>query len=101
MPLESWRLSCAEVSEPVGNQKTFFRSQSEDVTLIGPPKTQLVFDEYPSFVASPLRQSAYQSDAVVPATRYWVTQPAEPVDRVTPFILDRPRVRLPHRMGAL
>ena len=46
-------------------------TKPEDVTLIDPAKTELVFDESPSFIASrlyvesKLRQSALQGDAVV------------------------------------
>lgn len=69
--LGGWQLSCIGVSETVRNRHTLFLSQLEDVTLIDPAKTELVFDESPTFIAtrlyleSRLRQSALQHDAIV------------------------------------
>lgn len=69
--LGGWQLSCIGISETVRNRRALFLSQLEDVTLIDPAKTELVFDESPSFIASrlyvesKLRQSALQGDAVV------------------------------------
>lgn len=69
--LGGWQLSCIGVSETVRNRHALFLTQLEDVTLIDPAKTELVFDESPTFVASRLfvearlRQSALQNAAVV------------------------------------
>ena len=69
--LGGWQLSCIGISETVRNRRALFLSQLEDVTLIDPAKTELVFDESPSFIASrlyvesKLRQSALQGDAIV------------------------------------
>lgn len=69
--LGGWQLSCIGLSETVRNRRALFLSQLEDVTLIDPAKTELVFDESPTFIASrlyiesKLRQSALQGDAVV------------------------------------
>ena len=66
-----WQLACIGVSETVRNRRALFLSQLEDVTLIDPAKTELVFDDSPTFVAarlyveSRLRQSAFQNEAVV------------------------------------
>ena len=69
--LGGWQLSCVGASETVRNRRALFLSQLEDVTLIDPAKTQLVFDDSPSFIASrlyvesKLRQSALQGDTIV------------------------------------
>lgn len=69
--LGGWQLSCIGISETVRNRRALFLSQLEDVTLIDPAKTELVFDDSPTFIASrlyiesKLRQSALQGDAVV------------------------------------
>ncbi len=69
--LGGWQLSCIGVSETVRNRHALFLSQLEDITLIDPAKTELVYDESPTFVASRLfiearlRQSALKNDAVV------------------------------------
>ncbi|KQW61512.1 DEAD/DEAH box helicase [Variovorax sp. Root411] len=69
--LGGWQLSCIGISETVRNRRALFLSQLEDVTLIDPAKTELVFDESPSFIASrlyvesKLRQSALQGEAIV------------------------------------
>ena len=69
--LGGWQLSCIGVSETVRNRHALFLTQLENVTLIDPAKTELVFDESPTFVASRLfiearlRQSALQNEAVV------------------------------------
>lgn len=53
------------------NHRALFLSQLEQVTLIDPAKTALVFDDSPMFIAarlaieSRLRQSAVQDGAVV------------------------------------
>ena len=73
--LGGWQLSSIGISETVRNRRALFLSQLEDVTLIDPAKTELVFDESPSFIASrlyvesKLRQSALQGDAVVQGHR--------------------------------
>jgi hypothetical protein len=73
--LGGWQLSCIGISETVRNHRALFLSQLEDVTLIDPAKTELVFDESPSFIASrlyvesKLRQAALQGDAVVQGQR--------------------------------
>jgi superfamily II DNA or RNA helicase len=69
--LGGWQLSCVGVSETVRNRRALFLSQLEDVTLIDPSKTELVFDDSPTFVGarmyieSRLRQSSPSNDAVV------------------------------------
>lgn len=69
--LGGWQLSCIGISETVRNRHALFLSQLEDITLIDPAKTKLVYDESPTFVASRLfiearlRQSALQSEAAV------------------------------------
>jgi superfamily II DNA or RNA helicase len=69
--LGSWQLSCIGVSETVRNRHALFLTQLEDIALIDPAKTELVYDESPTFVASRLfiearlRQSALKNDAVV------------------------------------
>ncbi len=69
--LGGWQLSCIGISETVRNRRALLLSQLEDVTLIDPAKTELVFDESPTFIASrlyvesKLRQSALQGDAVM------------------------------------
>ncbi|MEF8753219.1 MAG: DEAD/DEAH box helicase [Accumulibacter sp.] len=68
--LGGWQLSCIGISETVRNRRALFLSQLEDVTLIDPAKTELVFDDSPTFIAallyieSRLRQSALQNDAI-------------------------------------
>lgn len=66
-----WQLSCMGVSETVRNRHGLFLTALEDVTLLDPAKTELVFDDSPTFLASRLfiearlRQSAVQNSAVV------------------------------------
>ena len=73
--LGGWQLSCIGISETVRNRRALFLSQLEDVTLIDPAKTELVFDESPTFIAARLyiearlRQSALQGDTVVQGQR--------------------------------
>ena len=73
--LGGWQLSCIGISETVRNRRALFLSQLEDVTLIDPAKTELVFDESPTFIAARLyiearlRQSALQDDTVVQGQR--------------------------------
>jgi superfamily II DNA or RNA helicase len=69
--LGGWQLSCIGVSETVRNRHALFLSQLEDITLIDPAKTELIYDESATFIASRLfiearlRQAALQNDAVV------------------------------------
>jgi SNF2 family DNA or RNA helicase len=69
--LGGWQLACIGVSETVRNRQALFLSQLEDVTLIDPAKTELVYDDSPTFIAARLfiearlRQSALQQEAVV------------------------------------
>lgn len=69
--LGGWQLSCIGVSETVRNRHALFLTELEDVTLIDPAKTELVYDESPTFIASRLfiearlRQSALQNASVV------------------------------------
>ncbi|MFZ6758127.1 DEAD/DEAH box helicase [Undibacterium sp. Ji50W] len=69
--LGGWQLSCIGVSETVRNRHALFLTQLEDITLIDPAKTELVFDESPSFIASRLfiearlRQAALQDGEIV------------------------------------
>jgi superfamily II DNA or RNA helicase len=69
--LGGWQLSCIGVSETVRNRHALFLSTLEDITLIDPTKTELVFDDSPGFTAARLmiearlRQSAVQGDALV------------------------------------
>lgn len=69
--LGGWQLSCIGVSETVRNRHALFLTELEDVTLIDPAKTELIYDDSPTFMASRLfiearlRQSALQSDSVV------------------------------------
>jgi superfamily II DNA or RNA helicase len=69
--LGGWQLSCIGISETVRNRRALFLSQLEDVTLIDPATTALVFDESPTFIAARLyiearlRQSALQNEAIV------------------------------------
>lgn len=69
--LGGWQLSCIGVSETVRNRHALFLTELEDVTLIDPAKTELIYDDSPTFTASRLfiearlRQSALQSDSVV------------------------------------
>ena len=69
--LGGWQLSCMGVSETVRNRHALFLTELEDVTLIDPAKTELVYDESPTFTASRLfiearlRQSALQNESVV------------------------------------
>ncbi|MDO4231340.1 MAG: DEAD/DEAH box helicase [Lautropia sp.] len=66
-----WRLSCIGVSETVRNRVALFLSVLEQVTLIDPAKTELVFDRSPAFVEgrlaieARLRQSAVQGESLV------------------------------------
>ncbi|MFC3337117.1 DEAD/DEAH box helicase [Paracandidimonas soli] len=66
-----WQLSCIGVSETVRNRHVLFLTALDDVTLIDPAQTELVFDDSPGFMASRLaiearlRQSAVQGDALV------------------------------------
>jgi len=66
-----WQLSCIGVSETVRNRHALFLTALDDVTLIDPAQTELVFDDSPGFVAARLsiearlRQSAVQGDALV------------------------------------
>lgn len=50
--LLGWQLSCIGVSEAVRNRHALFLTELESVTLIDPAKTELVYSESPSFVAS-------------------------------------------------
>jgi ERCC4-related helicase len=69
--LGGWQLSCIGVSETVRNRHALFLTELEDIRLIDPAKTELVYDESPTFVASRLfiearlRQSALQNDSLV------------------------------------
>ncbi|WP_073668313.1 DEAD/DEAH box helicase [Pseudomonas aeruginosa] len=69
--LGGWQLSCIGVSETVRNRHALFLTELEDITPIDPAKTELIYDESPTFTASRLfiearlRQSALQNDAVV------------------------------------
>lgn len=69
--LGGWQLSCIGVSETVRNRHALFLTELETITLIDPARTELVYDESPTFIASRLfiearlRQSALQTDAVV------------------------------------
>lgn len=69
--LGGWQLACIGVSETVRNRQALFLSQLEDVTLIDPAKTELVYDDSPTFIAARLfiearlRQSSLQQEAVV------------------------------------
>lgn len=66
-----WQLSCIGVSETVRNRHALFLTALDDVTLIDPAQTELVFDDSPGFMAARLaiearlRQSAVQGDALV------------------------------------
>ena len=69
--LGGWQLACIGVSETVRNRRSLFLTELEDITLIDPAKTELIFDESPTFVAgrlfieARLRQSALRDEAVV------------------------------------
>lgn len=69
--LGGWQLSCIGVSETVRNRTALFLTGLEQVTIIDPAKTELVFDASPTFIASRLyvearlRQAAIRNDAVV------------------------------------
>ncbi|RRW40025.1 DEAD/DEAH box helicase [Pseudomonas luteola] len=69
--LGGWQLSCIGVSETVRNRHVLFLTELEHIVLIDPSKTELVFDDSPTFTASRLfiearlRQSALQSESVV------------------------------------
>ena len=66
-----WQLSCIGVSETVRNRHALFLTALDEVTLLDPAKTELVFDDSPGFMAARLtiearlRQSAVQGDALV------------------------------------
>ncbi|MDR2111851.1 MAG: DEAD/DEAH box helicase [Candidatus Accumulibacter sp.] len=66
-----WRLSCVGVSETVRNRRALFLTALDEVTLIDPAQTELVFDDSAGFVAARLtiearlRQSAVQGEALV------------------------------------
>ena len=66
-----WQLSCIGVSETVRNRHALFLTALDDVALIDPAQTELVFDDSPGFLAARLtiearlRQSAVQGDALV------------------------------------
>ncbi|MDR1280916.1 MAG: DEAD/DEAH box helicase, partial [Opitutaceae bacterium] len=66
-----WQLSCIGVSETVRNRHALFLTALDEVTLIDPAQTELVFDDSPGFMAARLaieaclRQSAVQGDALV------------------------------------
>lgn len=70
-PHGGWQLSCIGVSETVRNRHALFLTALDDVTLIDPAQTELVFDDSPGFMAARLaiearlRQSAVQADALV------------------------------------
>ena len=69
--LRGWQLSYIGVSEAVRNRHALFLTELESVTLIDSAKTELVYSESLSFVASclfidaRLRRSALQSASVV------------------------------------
>ncbi|QEY64978.1 DEAD/DEAH box helicase [Metapseudomonas lalkuanensis] len=69
--LGGWQLSCIGVSETVRNRHALFLTELEDITLIDPAKTELIYDDSPTFTASRLfiearlRQSALQNGAAV------------------------------------
>ena len=66
-----WQLSCIGVSETVRNGHALFLTALDDVTMIDPAQTELVFDDSPGFMAARLaievrlHQSAVQGDALV------------------------------------
>ena len=66
-----WQISCIGVSETVRNRHAMFLTALDDVALIDPAQTELVFDDSPGFMAARLaiearlRQSAVQGDALV------------------------------------
>ncbi|XQA72315.1 DEAD/DEAH box helicase [Xanthomonas sacchari] len=66
-----WQLSCIGVSETVRNRQALFLTALDEVTMINPAQTELVFDDSPGFMAARLaiearlRQSALQGDALV------------------------------------
>ncbi len=70
-PFGGWQLSCIGVSETVRGRHALYLTQLDDVTLIDPACTELVFDESPTFIASrlyveaSLRQAALRNKAVV------------------------------------
>lgn len=52
--LGGWQLSCIGVSETVRNRHALFLTELEDITPIDPAKTELIYDESPTFTASRL-----------------------------------------------
>ena len=56
-----WQLSCIGVSETVRNRHALVLTHLEDITLIDPAKTELVYDESPTFVASPILLNPWKS----------------------------------------
>jgi superfamily II DNA/RNA helicase, SNF2 family len=66
-----WQLACVGVSETVRNRQALFLSVLDEVTLIDPARTELVFDISPGFIEgrlaieARLRQSAVQGEALV------------------------------------
>lgn len=104
--LGGWQLSCIGVSETVRNRHALFLTQLEDITLIDPAKTELVFDESPSFIASRLfiearlRQAALQDDAIVIGNRGVMDAlpfQLQPVHRVLQQL--RPRLLIADTVG--
>ena len=66
-----WQLACVGVSETVRNRQALFLSVLDEVTVLDPAGTKLVFDISPGFIEgrlaieARLRQSAVQGEALV------------------------------------
>ena len=66
-----WQLACVGVSETVRNRQALFLSVLDEVTVLDPAGTRLVFDSSPGFIEgrlaieARLRQSAVQGEALV------------------------------------
>ena len=66
-----WQLACVGVSETVRNRQALFLSVLDEVTVLDPAGTELVFDISPGFIEgrlaieARLRQSAVQGEALV------------------------------------
>lgn len=104
--LGGWQLACIGVSETVRNRSALFLTELEDIQLIDPAKTELVYDESATFIASRLyiearlRQSALQNKSVVIGHRAVMdTLPfqLEPAQRVLEQL--RPRLLIADTVG--
>ncbi|TIC80326.1 DEAD/DEAH box helicase [Crenobacter intestini] len=98
--LGGWQLSCIGVSETVRNRHALFLTELEEIELIDPAKTELVYDQSSGFTAgrlfieARLRQTALQDasvaigdQAVMDALPFQLTPAARVLSQLRPRLL--------------